>query len=249
MRLMFFIAILLSMSVAHAQDRDAAPAVNPLANSSDFLAYHPDLGDRKLGMEAFKRGSFDYAARYFQWAARYADKPSQAMLGSMYWSGQGVKQDRALAYAWMDLAAERGYPSLLAFRERYWQEMNEQERKRAIEVGQPLYTEYGDAAAKPRLAIMLRRGLHEVTGSHTGFVGTMEIHIPGPGGNPIIIDANQYYDPHFWKEKQYWTWADKAWKAAPTGVVNIGVLEVLPDEKKPASLPPADPAQSDKGKR
>jgi TPR repeat protein len=117
MRLMFFIAILLSMSVlsmsaAHAQD-DATPAVNPLANSSDFLAYHPDLGDRKLGMEAFKRGSFDYAARYFQWAARYADKPSQAMLGSMYWSGQGVQQDRALAYAWMDLAAERGYPSLL----------------------------------------------------------------------------------------------------------------------------------------
>jgi hypothetical protein len=194
-------------------------------------------------MEAYGRGSYEYAARYFRWAARYADKPSQAMLGSMYWDGKGVPQDRALGYAWMDLAAERHYRILLAFRERYWHELSEDECKRAVEVGQPLYDEYGDAVAKPRLEVLLRRGLNQVTGSRTGFVGTMEIHIPGPGGNPTVIDANQYYDPRYWKEKQYWAWADKGWKAPSKGVVNVGVLEPVP-----AAKPAADDRKPGDGK-
>jgi hypothetical protein len=253
MRLLPVLATLLFATAANAQDQDAAPPqdpplVNPMANSSDYLAYHPDLGDRKLGMEAYGRSSYAYAARYFRWAARFADKPSQAMLGSMYWNGQGVPQDRALGYAWMDLAAERQYPSLLAFRERYWQELSEDERKRAVEVGQSLYDEYGDAAAKPRLEVWLRRGLQQITGSHTGFVGSMEIQIPG--GHPPSIDANQYYDPHFWKGSQYWATVDRSWKAPPKGVVNVGTLETVlgskpsappqhgPDDRKPADKNP-----------
>jgi len=246
------LAILLATTVAYAadnQDKDDAPAVNPLASSGDFLSYHPDLGDRKMGMDAYRRGSYDYAARCFRWAARYADKPSQAMLASMYWDGTGVTQDRALAYAWMDLAAERGYPSLLAFRERYWQELSEDERKRAVDVGQPLYAEFGDAVAKPRLAMMMRRGLHQVTGSHTGFVGTMQIQIPSFSGNPQYIDANQYYDPRFWKEREYWAWADRAWKGPPHGTVNVGNPESVPKAKPAdgqtapdASKPDSQPA-------
>ncbi len=169
MRKLYLVVTLLLASVAHAQEptvldkqekqnRDDPPAVNPLASSADFLAYHPDLDNRRMGMDAYKRASFDYALRYFHWAARYADKPSEAMLASMYWDGTGVTQNRPLAYAWMDLAAERGYPGLLAFRERYWQELSDDERKRAIDLGQPLYSEYGDAVAKPRLGVLLRRG-------------------------------------------------------------------------------------------
>ena len=239
MRMLFIVASLLLATGANAGSQETAPRhdpppVNPLANSADYLAYHPDLGDRKMGMEAYGRGSYDYAARYFHWAAHFADKPSQAMLGSMYWDGKGVPQDRALGYAWMDLAAERHYPQLLAFRERYWQEMSEDERKRAIEVGQLLYDEYGDAVAKPRLEVWLRRGLLQVTGSHTGFVGTIEIQIPG--GHPPSIDANQYYDPRFWKGRQYWATVDRSWKAPPKGTVNVGALEAVLDAK-PSALP------------
>jgi len=252
MRILLLLAILLAMTVAHAaedRDNDDAPDVNPLASSGDFLSYHPDLGDRRMGMQAYKDGKYDYAARCFRWAARYADKPSQAMLASMYWDGTGVPQDRPVAYAWMDLAAERSYPGLLAFRERYWQELNDAERKRAIEVGQPLYAEYGDAVAKPRLAIVMRRGLREVTGSHTGFVGTVQIQIPSFSADPTYIDANQYYDPRFWKQRDYWAWADKAWKAPPHGTVDVGNLEsvhasnpadgqAVPDDRKSDSKPP-----------
>lgn len=252
MRLLSIVATLLLATASNAQAQDAAPPLeppllNPLANSSDYLTYHPDLADRKLGMEAYGRGNYDYAARYFHWAARFADKPSQAMLGSMCWDGKGVPQDRALAYAWMDLAAERRYPQLLAFRERYWEVMNEDERKRALEVGQGIYAEYGDAVAKPRLEVWMRRGLLQVTGSRTGFVGTIDIQIPG--GHPPSIDANQYYDPHFWKGRQYWANVDRSWKAPPQGKVNVGALEKVLDAK-PSAPPLLDPGngKQDDGK-
>ena len=243
MRTLSLVATLLLATAANAQTQDAAPPLepplfNPMANSSDYLTYHPDLNDRKLGLEAYGRGSYDFAARYFHWAARFADKPSQAMLGSMYWDGKGVPQDRALAYAWMDLAAERHYPQLLAFRERYWQELSEDERKRALDVGEGLYAEYGDAVAKPRLEVWLRRGLLQVTGSHAGFVGTMEIQIPG--GHPPSIDANQYYDPRFWKGDQYWKTVDRSWKAPSKGVVSVGALEKVLDAK-PSARPQRGP--------
>ncbi len=42
----------------------------------------------------------------------------QALMAEMLWQGShDPPQDRAAAYAWMDLAAERGYPELLRQRE------------------------------------------------------------------------------------------------------------------------------------
>src|SRR3546814_6828921 len=77
-------------------------------------------------------------------AARYADKPSQAMVAEMHWRGLGVPQDRELGYAWMDLAAERMYPNFVIKRERYWQLLDADQRSNAIERGQQLLAEYGD---------------------------------------------------------------------------------------------------------
>ncbi len=238
------IAALILATAAHAQDQAAVkqpdpPVFNPLASNNDFLAYHPDLDDRRQGMETYQRGEYAFALRHFRAAARYADKPSQAMLASMYWDGKGVSQDRARAYAWMDLAAERGYPFLLANRERYWEALNADERKRAVDVGQSLYAEYGDDVAKPRLEAVLRQGLHQVTGSHTGFVGTLALQIPSFSGSPTTIDANQYYDPRYWKPQQYWAWADRSWKE-PTGKVNVGALEAVRQPKPAVQNPPPD---------
>lgn len=254
MRLMIVVAIALFANAsmpcaARAQEPDATPDLTELLNSSDFLLYHPDLGDRKMGLDAYKRGDYEYAARYFHWAARFADKASQAMLGSMYWSGQGVPQDRVLGCAWMDLAAERGYPNWVAFRERYWNELSADERKRAIEVGQPLYAEYGDTAAKPRLAVLMRRGRLQTTGSHTGFIGSLEIQKPGGKiGSGAGIDGNQYYASRYWEPHTYWAQADKLWKGPPKGVVNVGALETVPNAKPAPEPPQVDDGKSDASK-
>jgi uncharacterized protein len=223
------VAVLLGMlatSPTLAQDsRPGGVSHEDILNSSGFLAAHPDLRWRREGLWALEQGRGGEAFTFFQRAARYADKPSQAMLAEMLWTGRGVAVDRPLAYAWMDLAAERGYPSFLAPRERYWNELSDAERERAVQVGLPLMDEYGDAVAKPRLALLLKRERRNVTGSRTGFVGNLEIQVPGPGGMWQTISGDRFYDEELWEPEKYFAWQDRVWKDPPTGRVQILPME------------------------
>jgi hypothetical protein len=197
-----------------------------IMNSEGFLAAHPDLRWRREGVMALQEGNGQEAATHFRRAARYGDKPSQAMLAELYWTGMaGVPRDRAEAYAWMDLAAERGYTLFLAKREQYWAALTAEEQARAIEVGRPLFDEFRDAEAKPRLALVLKRERRDTTGSRTGFVGNLQITVPGPGGLPQTIMGSQYYDDEFWVPERYWAWQDRTWKDPPTGRVDILPIE------------------------
>ncbi|MEE7559597.1 hypothetical protein HH299_07695, partial [Xanthomonas sp. Kuri4-2] len=103
--------------------------------SESFLAAHPDQYFRLRGAQARAGGDLAAARRYFRRAARHADKLSQAAYAEMLWNGEGGEPDRALAYAWMDLAAERATPVLLARREHYWAALTAQERERAVRDG------------------------------------------------------------------------------------------------------------------
>ena len=207
---------------AHAQVDEEV-----VINSAAFLAAHPDLQNRHRGMEAYEAGRYDSAMTYFQRAARYADKPSQAMVGEMLWKGEGVTRDRALAYAWMDLAAERGYPGFTIIRERYWAALDEDQRRQALVRGEDVYAEYGDAVAQPRIATVLRRERRRVTGSRTGFSGFLEVQIPGPGGIMQSIDGSKFYDRKFWDPELYQAWHDAVWMSPNEGRVNIGDVEPL----------------------
>ena len=159
----------------------------------------------------------------FQQAARWGDKLSQAMLAELYWQGEGVKQDRARAYAWMDLAAERGYKDFLAVREHYWSELSPEEQKRALEIGQQVYADYGDEVAKPRLEKTINKGRRGTTGSRTGFKGALTVLLPG-NGNWISLDAEQYYSDKFWQPEQYFEWQDQLWQEPYRGRVEVGAV-------------------------
>ena len=191
--------------------------------SEGFLNAHPDMKYRLAGLDAQDAGNSRDAFKAFKRAARYADKPSQAMIGEMLWTGEGVEQDRALAYAWMDLAAERGFAVMIAKRERYWSELSEAERERAIEVGQAIYAEYGDDVAKRRLETVLKRARYQTTGSRTGAVGALKIELATPAGF-ISIDGATFYHPDYWQPERYWAWQEKQWKDPPKGVVDIGEI-------------------------
>lgn len=198
--------------------------------SDAFLNGHPDMKHRLLGQEWYGKQNWTRALEDFRRAARFADKPAQGMLGEMHWNGEGIPMDRATAYAWMDIAAERGYPFLLAKRERYWAEMNAEERERAIEIGEALYAEYGDPTAKPRLERLLRQARRQTTGSRVGSVGALTILIPTPGGMRPI-DGSHFYAEKFWKPELYWRWQDNDWKKPATGEVTVG--DVLTDANEP----------------
>ena len=202
-----------------------------ILSSESFINAHPDLMHRTRGLNAYKKDRFSEAFAHFKRGAKFADKPSQGMVAEMLWNGQGVEVNRTLAYAWMDLAAERYYPTMLAHREKYWSVLNEDERAQAIVLGQEIYANYGDDVAKKRLATALRRAKNSVTGSRTGMVGTLSITIQTSSG-PQTIDGSQYYQDKFWKPELYAKWQDEAWKNPPTGKVDIGPLEVRPEPAK-----------------
>ena len=198
--------------------------------TDSFMRSHPDLKHRGLGMEEYERGSMSDAMMHFQEAAHLADKASQAMIAHMRWQGEGGVQDRALAYAWMDLAAERGYPVMLAKREQYWAALNPAERADAVARGVALYDTYGDAAAKPRLETQLQRARARITGSRTGYVGFLEVEIPS-ATHWERFSGEVVYAKKFMRPEQYWAWQDQALGASPDGKVVVGPLDA--GEKSP----------------
>lgn len=204
-----------------------------IVNSDGFIRAHPDLRFRRSGMEAYERKRFADAFGFFKGASRYADKTSQAMVAEMLWKGEGAAQDRSLAYAWMDLAAERNYPSLVVMRERYWSQLNAAEQARAIEIGKAVYTEYADDVAKPRLEKELARTRMEVTGSRLGRVGTLAIPASAAGAKKVdettglnemkrFTDGSKYYAAEYWDPQQYWKWQDAQWRSLGEGSIIVG---------------------------
>ncbi|NDK39434.1 sel1 repeat family protein [Pseudoxanthomonas gei] len=205
-----------------------------------FLSAHPDLRWRREALHAYTNKRYDEAMQYFLRSARYADKPAQAMIAEMHWKGIGVPQDRALGYAWMDLAAERFYSNFVIKREQYWGTLSEAEQRDAIARGQSLLVEYGDAAAKPRMAKILRKQ-RMTSGSRVGFVGNLQI-IPFTGpdaGSGMTIRGDEYYAPKYWRAEEYFKWQDEVWDApgARKGKVQVGELESA-DKPAPAAKDP-----------
>lgn len=196
-----------------------------------FLRQHPDIRERKRGFWLDEHGRHAEAAAAFREAAGFADKPSQAMLAEYYREGRGVARDAATAYAWMDLAAERGYPLFLARRERYWAELSADAQQRALHIGQQLYAEFGDAVAKPRMAATLRRGRSEMTGSRVGSPGALTVYVPTDRGW-FGIPGTRYYADHYWRPERYFEWIDAVHGRWPEAAVDVGPLR-----------PEADPAE------
>ena len=238
----FALCCLLALPAPFALAQDAPRRAPPpstiqqeVMNTEMFLQAHPDLRWRREGLQSLEEGRAAEAMERFKRAARHADKPSQAMIAEMLWTGRGTQVDRPVAYAWMDIAAERAYLPFLAKREQYWAAMDAGDRQRALDVGRPLLDEYGDAAAKPRLAKVLRRAARNITGSRTGFVGNVEVIVPGPGGVALRIRGDTFYDKQFWQPERYFAWQDSIWKDPPSGRVDVLPLEVVDDgEDAPA---------------
>lgn len=215
---------LLSPLPAAALAPEPASTEELVMTSAGFLSYHPDLRFRLLGLGEYRKGNYAEAMVHFRRAARYADKPSQGMIAEMLWKGQGTAVDRPAAYVWMDLAAERAYKMMLVQREKYWADLTEAERARALEIGDALHAEYSDSAARPRLDQKLRQGKRRVTGSRTGFVGNLKISIPGPNGSRSI-DGSTFFDEQYWNTNLYLRMQDSDWKEFGEGTVEIGELQ------------------------
>lgn len=214
--------------------------------SEHFRKAHPDLLHRLQGQAHLEDGESEQALAEFTLAASFGDKLSQAMLGEIYWEGRVVSLDRSLAYAWMDLAAERGFVAFVAKRERYWRALQPDERLRALEIGSSLYAANGDQVALPRMAGMLKRGLQGSMAARPGLGGGRgTVILPGNassvsvsggvgGAAPLVtggvqMEFGKYYAREFWRLDRYLVWHDKQLDLARRGLVEVGPLEPVDD--------------------
>lgn len=204
---------------------------------------HPDFRWRMAGLREMEQDRIDLAQSYFRRAARYADKPAQAMLAELLWTGRGGERNPVQAYAWMDLAAERGYVMFVAHREKYWAALTQGERHAAVEFGRELYAKYGDDVAKPRLEAELQRGRFAITGSRAGGVGSVRVfQAPSYNDGGVGLSRNgrllvglempNYYDNKYWRPTQYWEWQDSLYSELPLAW-RLGEVEV--GDPKPPS--------------
>ncbi|HWS28373.1 MAG TPA: hypothetical protein VN259_17565 [Xanthomonadales bacterium] len=204
--------------------------------SAHFQRAHPDLKHRVQGQNLLQDGRVRAALSEFGEAAHWGDKLSQAMVAEIYWEGQGIGADRARAYAWMDLAAERQFLAFVAKREKYWAQLTEAERQQALSIGAQLYAEYGDDVALPRLEARINRE-REPTGSRTGFSGNGMVVMPELGGSfltlsiiglrPQLFGGVQvplyaFYAPQLWRFDKYVNWQADQLELARRGVVRVG---------------------------
>ncbi len=149
----------------------AMPAASQVSlNAMPGVYYHEKAN------EAYEAGRYTVARERYEMSARWADKLSQHNLGVIHYHGQGVPADRARAWAWFRLAAERRYPAFMQKVQQVDDEMNPTERRRAEGIYQELLTEFGDAVAVPRAERRMKRELADVTGSRVGFVGFVTVY-------------------------------------------------------------------------
>ena len=227
------IFVLLVAFTAGVQSGDAATPEWP-------STAHKDQYFRSVAIDLYAKGEIEEARHYFTLAARYADKPSQLALALMAMGTDGGTPDLPLAYAWLDVAAERGYPAFLAERERLWSRMDEEQRQRALAIGRQLLRVYGDHVAKER---HWRRVLAHARGSmyskpslrHVArvdqYAGCNQrartlMDLNGAGGCSSLAG---FFDDANWDADAYWQLQDSRWRAV--GTVSVGPLQ-LPDARQ-----------------
>lgn len=211
------VALCVTATVAYAgEDRSNDPEMSKtlLLMKRTATWSHPDKYGMTTGMRHYIHGDYPGALHYFEMGAYYADKFSQLSLGLMHMNGEGTDKDPITGYAWLDLAAERGYPEFLATRDRFRSELSPQQIEQAMAVRAELASRYGDAVAKWRLTMELRQGQMKLTGSHTGFG----------------------WDLSEWDPAQYFAKRDREWQ----GIVTVGPVkqEEEPNADDNATNPP-----------
>ena len=69
-------------------------------------AFGDDFSD---GIAAYEKGDYKTAMKLWKPLAEHGNFSAQLYLGLMYYHGEGVPEDRVLAYMWWNLAAANGY--------------------------------------------------------------------------------------------------------------------------------------------
>jgi uncharacterized protein len=204
---------------------------------------HPDLGFEYLGMEEYAGGDYKRAMKYFLDGALYADKASQLSIGLMYLNGQGVEKDPVKAYAWVAISAERKYPRFEETRLQIWNQLNPDQRGKALALEKSLSEQYGDQVAKPRQSRAMHDSWVEIF-KHEGhgLIEGSDMYVSQGAAkceSKYTRVCTDIYAKWFWLPDEYFNVRDAMW----TGDVDAGLLQS--PNKAPGTSGPSNNGSSD----
>lgn len=222
---------------ARAQELSDAPPpqrVFPAAPDSAYVARLKRDAER-----VYERGNYDRAYRLYRYGLAWrGDKYAQYMVGYMLFNGQGVRANRVLGTAWLQLAAQRGdearlngvYDDALA-------RLSDADQARVADIHSSLLADYGDRKVLRRLIRADRRELRNVTGTRTGASDMLPLTIQLPNGQ--TVPGSIYYGAIKERLAQRIDYLE--------GKVTLGSFQVLdeaPVDEEPDAVP-ADAAEDD----
>lgn len=191
-----------------------------------FAEHTPGFQLNAEGQRSWENGFYFDARHRFRQAAWWGDKLAQYNLGVMYFRGDGVERDPARAWAWLALAAERGYPEFVGMWETLWHELDEAQRDKANRILAELEPRYSDRVAVERTARHMERERKRMTGSRTGFIGTLKV-IDRSG---MMRDGEEFYRAEKWDFHQIVELETRLFKALATGTVSLGDFDIIEED-------------------
>jgi uncharacterized protein len=198
-----------------------------LAPAMGYAEHTPGFQLTVEGSRSYKAGHYQSALSRFTAAARWADKLAQFNIGVMHYHGQGVGRDLARASAWLQLAAERGYPEMVDMAALVREELNEAQLARAQRIlEQELLPVFGDEVAIERTARRMERERRRATGSRTGMVGNLVV-IDRSGRNR---GGDEFFRAEAWDFRQIVALETRIFRALADGNVTLGDLEIIEDD-------------------
>ena len=201
------------------------PSTGALAQGANAL---PGEYLHAKAMDYYERGNHYVAYKTFLKSARWADKLSQFNLGVMHFKGQGMEADKARAWAWFKLSAERGYPKMTRMVEHVEKELGDAQLERGRRILEDeLKPEYGDAVAVPKATRRMEKERENITGSRTGFVGNLDVLLP----DGTTMDGQSFYKEGNWDYQLYIQREKRIFDALDRGNVTLGEFDIVEDEE------------------
>lgn len=205
----------------------------PIAVASEFRTTFDNVPGNRLFMSAnelHRAGDYPTALHQYHSAAHWANKRAQYNIGVHHARGLGTTQDLALAWAWVSLSAERGYPALKARSDFLWELLSGEQRAHAVSIlNDELLPLYGDAVALPRTVARMRRARQNATGTRTGSIGTMRVitRPKAPDAPDGTRDAAIHFAKTNWDMERLLEYEARAFRLFRREVWNIDGLEIL----------------------
>lgn len=151
---------------------DTTPAATSssayVPSDADLAAAHCVIGEERflpgdyyycLGGLTYGQHRYETSVRFFTTAASWASKPAQYVLGVMALNGDHQAKNRALALAWLALAAERPNSRFQAPYDEVYKASTQAERLAAKGLLEHMRPIYGDATAATRAQARYTEGM------------------------------------------------------------------------------------------